>query len=213
VFYLDSTGNYRSAELDAFRQFVYGFGTRHSSPNSESGQTATLHQIHSATVFADDGRTGCLGDGDALLSQTSGRLVAVKTADCLPILLFDPVRNAVAAIHAGWRGTVRQICRQTADAMCHHFGSEPGNLYAAIGPGIGVCCFEVGPEVSAEFGESGRIHIDLAAVNRRQLLASGIPERHILNADLCTACATDQFWSYRRQKSGAGRMLSFVGIR
>ena len=210
MFYLDPTGNYRIPALDVFEWLVYGFGTRESSP---PGQVATLHQIHSDIVVAADGRTGCLGDGDALLSQTPGRLVAVKTADCLPILLVDPVHRAVAAVHAGWRGTVRQICRRTADVMCHHFGTQAGDLYAAIGPGIGGCCFEVGPEVAAEFGQAGRVRINLEEVNRQQLLDAGLAADKILCARLCTVCQVEHFWSYRRQKEGAGRMLSFVGIR
>ena len=82
-----------------------------------------------------------------------------------------------------------------------------------MGPAIGVCCYEVGSEVAAEFGQSGRTHIDLAAVNREQLVAAGVPEEHIYSAKLCTRCRADDFWSYRREKEGAGRMFSFAGIR
>ncbi len=210
MFYLDSDGNYRVSEIDELGIFEHGFGTKSSKPPAE---VATLHQVHSDIVIAADGRAGCLGDGDALLSQAPGRLVAVKTADCIPILLFDPANRAVAAVHAGWRGTVRQICRRTADAMCQYFGTRPDDLYAAIGPGIGRCCFEVGPEVAVEFGESGRVHVDLETVNRQQLADSGIPAERIFTAHLCTVCEGDSFWSYRREKEQAGRMFSFAGIR
>jgi polyphenol oxidase len=209
VFYLDGSANYRTPALDDFEWLVYGFGTRNSTPP----QAATLHQIHSDIVVAAGGRTGCLGDGDALLSDTAGRLVAVKTADCLPVLLVDPAHRAVAAVHAGWRGVVRQICRRTADAMCRHFVTRPQELHAAIGPGIGACCFEVGPEVAAEFGQSGRVHVNLEETVRCQLLDAGIPPAQIHVANLCTMCRADQFWSYRRDKQEAGRMHSFAGIR
>jgi polyphenol oxidase len=209
VFYLDAAGNYRTPALDQFGWLVYGFGTRRSAWPEP---LATLQQVHSDVTVLAEGRTGCLGKGDALLSHTPGRLVGVKTADCLPVLLVDPEHKAVAAVHAGWRGTAKRIAPAAASAMCRHFGTRPHNLHAAIGPGIGQCCYEVGPEVAAEFGLSGRAHIDLAEINRQQLVEAGLPAGQIYPARLCTACKMDEFWSYRRDKEGAGRMLSFVGI-
>jgi hypothetical protein len=210
VFYLDPQGNYRTPGLDQFDWLVYGFGTRGATPPVS---LATLKQIHSDIVVPADGRSGCLGEGDALLSQTPGQTVAVKTADCLPIVLVDAEYRTVAAVHAGWRGTVRQIALRAVDAMKRHFDTRVQNLHAALGPAIGGCCYEVGPDVAAEFGRSGRVHIDLAAVNREQLIEAGVPKEHIYSAGLCTQCRTEDFWSYRREKEGAGRMFSFVGIR
>jgi copper oxidase (laccase) domain-containing protein len=97
--------------------------------------------------------------------------------------------------------------------MCRQFGTCAEKLHAAIGPGIGGCCYEVGPEVAAEFGCSGRTHIDLTAVNREQLLEQGVPDRQIYSGELCTQCRPEDFWSYRREKEGAGRMFTFAGIR
>jgi purine-nucleoside/S-methyl-5'-thioadenosine phosphorylase / adenosine deaminase len=211
VFYLDPLDNYRLPELDQFEWLVYGFGTRRSPPPPVS--LATLRQIHSDIVVPAEGRTGCLGEGDALVSNTPGRTVAVKTADCVPILLVDAANRTVAAVHAGWRGTVRQIARQAAEAMRRDFDTRVRNLHVAIGPAIGGCCYEVGPEVAAEFGRSGRACIDLAAVNRQQLIGAGVPGKQIYSAGLCTLCRGDDFWSYRREKEGAGRMFSFAGIR
>jgi YfiH family protein len=210
VFYLDPDGNYRLADFDQFDWLVYGFGTRHSVfPES----LATLKQIHSDIVVPADGRTGCLGEGDALVSDTPGVLVGVKTADCIPILLVDPVHRAVAAVHAGWRGTARRIVCRTAETISRHFGTRAEDLHAAIGPGIGSCCYEVGPEVAAEFGRSGRTRIDLPEINREQLISAGVPAHQIHAAGLCTRCREEDFWSYRREKEGAGRMCSFVGVR
>lgn len=210
MYYLDPLDNYRLPELDQFEWLVYGFGTRRSTPPVS---LATLRQIHSDIVVPAEGRTGCLGEGDALVSNTPGRTVAVKTADCLPILLVDAANRTVAAVHAGWRGTVRQIAQQAAEAMRRHFDTRVQDLHAAIGPAIGGCCYEVGPEVAAEFGRLGRTRIDLAAVNREQLIGAGVPGEQIYSARLCTLCRADDFWSYRREKEGAGRMFSFAGIR
>ena len=212
MFYRDSAGYYRTPGLDAYDWLVYGFGTR-ASTHPDQARLATLHQVHSSDVISAAGRTGCLGNGDALISDTPGRLVAVKTADCLPILMIDPLRRVVAAVHAGWRGTARQICRRTADSLCRQFGTRPADLHVAMGPGIGGCCYEVGPEVAAEFGQDGRGYVDLAEANRRQLLELGVPPARIELAGLCTMCGAEDFWSYRRDKQGAGRMLSFAGIR
>jgi YfiH family protein len=209
VYSLDTSGNYRVPELDHFEWLTYGFGTRRSAPPD---QVATLHQIHSDIVLPAAGRVGCLGEGDALLSDTPDRLVGVKTADCIPILLVDERQRAVAAVHAGWRGTVRQIARRAVEAMTAQFDTQPEDLHAAIGPGIGECCFEVGPEVAAEFGRQGRIHLDLTEANRAQLGDAGILQQRIHVARMCTVCR-EEFWSYRRDKQGAGRMLSFAGIR
>ena len=206
MFYLAADANYRLAELDQFGWLVYGFGTRHSSPPES---VATLRQIHSDTVVPARGRTGCLGEGDALLSD--GVVVSVKTADCIPIFLVDEQNRAVAAVHAGWRGTVRQIARRAVEAMAREFGTRAGGLHAAIGPGIGGCCYEVGPEVAAEFGQNRRMHLDLSKVNQAQLLAAGIAPARIYCADLCTMCKAEEFWSYRREQMRAGRMYSYVG--
>jgi copper oxidase (laccase) domain-containing protein len=97
--------------------------------------------------------------------------------------------------------------------MCQHFGTRPEELHAAIGPGIGVCCFQVGPEVAAEFGQSGRVYVNLEETVRRQLLHAGVPAVQIHSANLCTMCRPEEFWSYRRDRHEAGRMHSFVGVR
>src|SRR5262249_31942892 len=149
---------------------------------------ATLKQIHSSTCVSASGRAGILGEGDALLENTPGAVVAVKTADCIPVLLADQRLRAVAAVHAGWRGTVAGIIGRAIHAMRDRFGTDPGALHAAIGPGIGKCCYEVGPEVAERFGAKGRAHIDLAEANRRQLLDAGVTPARIYASNLCTRC-------------------------
>jgi hypothetical protein len=212
VFYRDQRHIYRVAALDSLPWLVHGFGTRHVDVPGLFGNLATLSQIHSAATVAACGRVGNLGQGDALTERTPGAVVAIRTADCIPILLADAKNRAVAAVHAGWRGTVAEIAVHAAEAMAREFGTRPEDLHAAIGPGIGKCCFEVGPEVAAHFGATGRTHIDLAEANRRQLEAHGIPAARIYVANLCTRCLAEEFHSFRRDKEGAGRNYSFVGV-
>jgi hypothetical protein len=173
---------------------------------------ATLKQVHSAECVAGEGRGGVLGTGDALLENTPGAVVAVKTADCVPVLLVDPGHRAVAAVHAGWRGTVARIAPIAVAAMGARFGSRADELHAAIGPAIGKCCYEVGAEVAAQFGVNGRAHIDLAETLRQQLEAAGVGARRIYVAGLCTKCLAAEFHSFRRDGEAAGRLYSFAGI-
>ena len=213
MFYLDSTGIYRASELDALPWLVHGFGTRHTDVPALFANLATLKQVHSAECVSAEGRSGVLDRGDALLENAPGALVAVKTADCLPILLVDECNRAVAAVHAGWRGTVARIAEAAVSAMRERFGTWPGDLHAAIGPGIGNCCYEVGPEVAAQFGGQGRGHVDLAGTNVRQLIAAGVTPERVYASNLCTMCRPGEFHSYRRDREAAGRLYSFAGVR
>ena len=212
VFYKDSHHIYRVTEFEALPWLVHGFGTREADVLKQFVRLATLKQIHSAACVAAGGRTGVLGQGDALLEDTPGSVVAVKTADCVPILLVDERRRAVAAVHAGWRGTAAGIVGQAVADMARRFATEPADLHAAIGPSVGPCCYEVGPEVAEQFGQTGRTHLDLPAINRRQFLEAGVTDERIYASNLCTMCRPGEFHSYRRDREAAGRLYSFVGI-
>jgi YfiH family protein len=212
VFYKDTRNIYRVSEFDALPWLIHGFGTRDADVPALFANLATLKQVHSSTCVPGQGRSGLLGEGDALLENTPGAVVAVKTADCVPILLVDARRRAVAAVHAGWRGTVARIAAGAVAAMSDRFGTEPVDLHAAIGPAIGPCCYEVGPEVAAHFGRQGRGHIDLPAANCAQLLQAGVTPARIYASNLCTQCHAGEFHSFRRDKEAAGRLHSFVGI-
>ncbi len=198
----------------------HGFGTRSSSDWLEDRPTATVRQIHSDKVLVAGG-PGCLGEGDAIISKRPGLALAIRTADCLPVLIADPANRAVAAIHAGWRGTVLGIAPKTVQAMQEQFGSRPEDLVVVVGPGIGPCCFEVGPEVAIQFAEyfperqdlEGRARIDLAETLRRQLRRNGVTVRQVATPELCTVCRADLFHSYRRDQEEAGRMVSAIGVR
>jgi len=133
----------------------------------------------------------------------------------VPILLVDPSIPAVAAIHAGWRGSAENIAAAAVRQMAARWKTRPENLRAAIGPSIGVCCYEVGAEVANRFERwiplSKNRHLDLPAVNERQLRDAGVAD--IWKSGECTFCATDRFFSFRREREKAGRMLSFIGLQ
>jgi hypothetical protein len=215
VFYRDSRQVYRATELDAFPWLIHGFGTIATDIPGWFENLATVKQIHSATCVAAEGRSGILAQADALVEDRPGAVIAIKTADCIPILLVDERHRAVAAVHAGWRGTVAHIAGAAIDLMHARFGTESGDLHAAIGPGIGQCCYEVGPEVAAHFlpGAAVKSHISLTDANRTQLLEAGVTPGRIYASNLCTMCLAEEFHSFRRDAERAGRQYSFAGLR
>ena len=189
----------------------HGFGTRLSAGWPASDTLATAKQIHSDRVLLAES-PGPQGEGDALVSNIPHIGLAIRTADCLPVLIADPKNRAVAAIHAGWRGVVSEIGPKAIDAMSRQFGSKPEDLIIAIGPGVGACCFEVGPEVAVEFGLTGRTKVDLVETMCRQMGRNGVNARQISAARLCTYCNPELFESYRREAKAAGRMIAMIGM-
>jgi YfiH family protein len=157
---------------------------------------------------------------DAAVARKAGDIVAVSTADCVPILLVDQAAQVAAAVHAGWRGTAAGIARRAVEALVA-CGAEPARIVAAIGPAIGACCYEVGDELrdrfgpdAAEFlgaGSDGRPHLDLRGLNQRQLEGSGLRREHVDHITRCTACDPARLPSYRREGRDCGRILSYVG--
>lgn len=204
---------YIAESLAALPWLQHGFGTRRSDPPAD---VTSLKQIHSAIVVHVRDERDRVCDGDALVTDVPGKLVGIRTADCTPILIADPEHRAVAAIHAGWRGTVARIVVAAVDKMRQEFGSRPEALIGAIGPAIGPCCYEVGPEVAEQFrpifpDETELRYIDLPEANRRLLVSAGVVTIETL--DLCTRCGASDFHSYRREGDAAGRMTSFIGLR
>lgn len=187
----------------------HAFGTRDAEISQ--AHMASLRQIHSAVSFAVT-EPGCAGEGDGLTTASVGVTLSVRTADCYPILLADPSNRAVAAIHAGWRGTAQRIVTAVLNRMSDLYGTRPGDVVAAIGPGIGECCYEVGEEVARRFGYEHAGRLDLAEINRQMLVTSGVPGTQIEILGLCTFC-DPRFYSFRREKENAGRMISYIGVR
>ena len=221
----------RVPALEAFSSWLdHGFGTKGSGGWPPEESRATLKQIHSTKV-AVAARTGVLGEGDALVTAEPGLWVAVKTADCIPVLIVDPDKRVVAAVHAGWRGTAGNIVRTTIDTMVSEFHTNPAGLWAAIGPGIRKCCYEVSGEVAAQFapwlrecrsggdgpvGGTSRTMLDLTQVNRLQLIDAGVPAAQVwgpVEPEWCTRCEPETLHSFRRDKEESGRMLSAIRIR
>jgi YfiH family protein len=216
LFRRGSDGVLRADELARLPWLQHGFGTRLSGgwPNNDRPRNdwlATAKQVHSNHVLVVES-SGPQGEGDALISNRPGIGLAIRTADCLPILVADPRSRAVAAVHAGWRGVVSEIAPKTVEALTQHFGSKPEDLIVAIGPGIGPCCFEVGPEVAVQFQLSGRAKVDLAATACRQLGRNGVSLGQIITSGLCSYCDSELFESYRRDRERAGRMVAMISV-
>ena len=218
MFRLDSSHVYRAERLEQFSWLQHGFGTRLSAGWPDAAGLATAKQIHSDQVLKAT-HPGHFGPGDALISEQPGVTVAIRTADCLPVVIVDPRTRAVAAVHAGWRGVVAEIAPKAVEAMKAAFGSRPEDLEIAIGPGIGPCCFEVGPEVAVQFraffperGDlEGRTRVDLVETITRQLRRNGVTASQISTSELCSCCHPELFESYRRDRENAGRMVTAVG--
>ena len=212
---------YHALPLERLSWLEHGFGTRHSDGAFAGRNTVTLRQVHSAVAVHARGGSRCAGTGDGLYTGEPGLMLVVRTADCLPLLLADERRRAVAAIHAGWRGAVRGVVAETLRAMAGSFGSQQGDIHAAIGPGIGHCCFETGPEVAALFQPffpermdlGARARIDLEECVTRQLFAAGVGRQRIYRASLCTSCRIEDFHSWRRDRDPRSRMYSVICIR
>lgn len=221
MFLRDPGQNYRAVPLESIEWVEHGFGTRHSPPWPADWRLATLRQVHSNSALIVLGAGGSIGTGDALVTDRPGVLLGIRTADCLPILVVEESRRVVAAIHAGWRGTASGIAGRTIERISTDFHGDPASMRAAIGPGIGGCCYEVGAEVARQFRDcfpegvnlDRGAMLDLVEANRRQLAAAGVPPTRICAGALCTCCNPSEFYSHRREPKNPGRMLSVVGIR
>ena len=196
----------RSSLLSELSWVDHGFGTRTDVVSQED--MASLKQIHSAVVLAAE-RAGLAGEGDALVTSQAVP-VSIRTADCYPILLADTRNRAVAAVHAGWRGTAARIVVRTMEQMRARFGTDAADLRVAIGPGIGGCCYQVGIEVARQFGLESAGKIDLAEMNHRLLVENGVAAERIEVLGGCTLCDAHLFHSFRRDRELAGRMVSYV---
>ena len=193
-------------------------------------QLATAWQVHGDGVKLIANENDILSSDekfDALVSDLPGVLVGVKTADCVPVLIGDPVTGAFAAIHAGWRGTAQSIVAKAVERVREIFGSDPSNLVCAIGPAASGRTYEIGQDVIDTFknnfddGEKylsptqeAHALIDLHAANRDQLVAKGVRSENIYTSPLCTIERNDLFFSYRVEKrlyGKTGRLMSVVG--
>jgi YfiH family protein len=188
-------------------------------------------QVHSAHVAVDRAdmplpNTAVL-EGDAVVSDRRGVALLVLAADCLPVLLYDPSRCVIGVVHAGWRGTAGAIVQRAVEAMRESFGCVPAHIRAALGPAIGRCCYEVGPEVLEQVSAVTPLApaalvtplpnrkglLDLGAANEAQLIGAGLRPGHIERLNLCTACHPDRFFSHRREGEPTGRTGAAIAFR
>jgi hypothetical protein len=190
-----------------------------------------LNQVHGRVIARVTRETvpWTRPEADGVVTDDPSVALVVRVADCAPVLLVDRRRGVVAAVHAGWRSTMQQIVPAAIDALTVSYGSQPGDLIAAIGPSLGTCCGEMGEEVVDAFRAAGheeatleawfrrepgkRPHFDLWRANRDQLEGAGVPGEAIHVAGLCTRTHPGIFHSYRADGAGAGRMAAVIRTR
>jgi polyphenol oxidase len=191
----------------------------------------TLNQIHGDDIFVikpygDYLPTDKALNYDAIVTTRENLAICIKTADCVPVFIVDRAKKIIAAVHAGWRGTALEITAKVVHLFLDKYGSYPRDILAAIGPSIGLCCFEVNEEAADSFsnlqdhGEflftgnrPNKWIVDLPEANRRQMINCGIPEANIDLSHLCTSCRQDLFFSHRGSGGITGRQLNFIMIK
>ncbi|MFA6849160.1 MAG: peptidoglycan editing factor PgeF [Selenomonadaceae bacterium] len=201
----------------------------------ESNCLCTCEQVHGERILCVDetfsGRgsmayADAIAGTDALITNVTNLPLMLFFADCTPILFFDPVHKAVGIAHGGWKGTIAKIAQKTVLLMQERFKTKPGDCLVAIGPAIGPCCYEVGNEVAEKFQQAfpqhkdkillsvkGNIHLNLWLTNRLQLEDIGVKRDHIDSADVCTACNSKLFYSYRMEKGKTGRIAALISLK
>lgn len=185
----------------------------------EPTQLVLSHQVHGDAVLIAE-RGGSYDAFDAHITNRAGVFLAVSVADCTPILIYDPTHNAIAAVHAGWRGTAKSILYKTLLKMHETFGTEGNDCYAFIGACISGEAYEVGEDVARHFPKQvkryddarGKFLLDLKAANRLQLEDFGVPHEQIEVSPHCTYLEHDRFFSFRYDKGKTGRMLAVIGL-
>jgi len=222
-----SVGDDPAAVQENRRRFFGRFGIRPE-------QVVRVKQVHGDRVLlVDRSTTRRPGfpfslieepvEADAAVTDLPGLALNVSTADCVPILIHDPVRRAAAAVHAGWRGTAARVAARAVEALARAYGSRPGDCRAAIGPAIGGCCYQVDRPVHAQLAAAaataprhlegdgpGRWRADLPGLNRAILEEAGLAPERIEDVGLCTACRRDLFFSHRAHGGRTGRMMNFI---
>ena len=227
-----SSMNLSLSEKDSREDVSANYGILSSAldmPLRNFVHTKQVHGTHIRVIGKDD----CVGLFDELTPECDGLITNVPnipliafTADCIPVLLYDPVAGAVGAVHAGWRGTVAGISELAVDMMATEYGCDPKNIMCAVGPGIGQCCFEtvrdVPDAIIAILGDDGgkffikkgdKYFPDLKGVNKALLMRSGVPEENIEVSDECSMCLHNRYWSHRYTKGMRGNQACVIMLR
>lgn len=210
---------YKSLKLERFSWLEHGFGTRHTSLNFP----LKTKQLHGSNVHILTGKEDGVLEGDAFITNFRDVTCFIRTADCVPILLSDPKKRAVGAVHAGWRGVAAGVIKAAVAQMINLFGTNANDVIAAIGPSICKNCYEVGPDVIEKMteaglpsslwsGSDGVFHFDLKGACRKQLANEGVLENNVETLPHCTFCCDDLI-SYRREKDKGTRQISYIVMR
>ena len=212
------------------RRFCQGLGL-------DAARMTTCQQVHGNNIAcitqAEIGAgaytlENTVQDTDALITNLPGVPLTLFFADCTPIMIYDPVNNAVGIAHGGWRGTAGAIAFHTVKAMAQAFGTNPRDCLASVGPSIGPCCYEIGDEVAQQFEKvfldaselilhrdeaSGKYHLDLWLANALMLQRAGVQMCNIDMADTCTSCNSEVFFSYRADHGKTGRIAALIALK
>jgi YfiH family protein len=192
------------------RRVAETFGTRREA-------LFAAYQVHGRDVTVVERDTPGRPQCDVLITQSPEKTLMLRFADCTPVLLADPRRRVVGAVHAGWRGSAVRAAGAAVRALREVFGSDPRDIVAGIGPAIGPCCYTVGQDVREAFSDRPHLFsdgkLDLWAANRQALVEVGVPAEHIEVAGICTRCEAERFFSHRANHGQpAGRFAALIGI-
>lgn len=209
-----------------YRRFLTAIGAR-------GGKLAMTNQVHENCVrvvtsadWKEDPYEKVTFEADGLMTATPGVALMIFTADCIPVLLYDPVRRVIAAVHGGWRGTAAGIAARAVERMKDVYGCNGADILAAVGPGLCASCFETHEDVPnammaalgthvlqhIQIKENGKFSVDLKGINKLQLEQAGLNPDHIDLCGECTACQPDKFWSHRKVGNNRGSMASVIQL-
>ena len=189
------------------------------------GRIVTMRQVHGDHIIEVNDKTRKeAGAADGMVSAEQGVNIGVLTADCVPLLLIAPRQKIVAAVHAGWRGTLAGIAAKMVNLFKEKYGVSAKQVEAALGPSIGACCYEVKEDVTTPLiaqwddlasaslqARAGKSYLDLRKFNQGILERTGVPVNQIYHVGPCTSCFPEDFYSYRRERNETGRQISFIG--
>ena len=182
--------------------------------------SSNIHIINESKELGWNSLESAIKNCDALITNQKNIMLTILTADCVPILLFDPKQKIVAAVHAGWKGTEQEILFKTVQKMKKEFNSNPKDIIAGVAPSIGSCCYEVDWNVAQHFKNIENSYIEknekymlnLPYINRLQLLNAGLKKENIEMSHVCTACEVEHYFSYRKENGCSGRFMSIIGL-
>jgi polyphenol oxidase len=208
------------ASLDNRKYFLKTLGVDHRSLVCAK-QTHGLNIKRPGLLQKGNGALeyeSALADTDAIITDQKNLPVAIFTADCLSIFLYDPLTRSIGLIHAGWRGTQGNLSAKTIEAMRGEFNSKPENIHVFFGPCIRGCCYEVGKDFQDKFPKKlqrrwGKLFLDLVEINRQQLGLCGIKPGNIADCSICTSCRNEDYFSFRKEGESCGRIMSMMMLK